>query len=93
MPRPSFRPPVSSEIYLRHQKVDDALYALDQYLDDAFMAGWRQVRVVHGKGGGTLRQAVRDWLGRHPLVRSFRAGGYGEGGDGVTIVDLVGRNK
>ena len=62
---------------------------LDKYLYDAFMAGLYQVRVVHGKGTGTLRQAVRRQLAQHPLVQSYRPGVYGEGGaEGVTIVEL-----
>ena len=51
------------EIYLRHLTVDEALLKLDKYLNDAFMAGLYQVRIVHGKGTGTLRQAVREQLG------------------------------
>ena len=77
------------EIHLRGLTVDDALPKLDKYLDDAFMAGLYQVRVVHGKGTGTLRQTVREQLAKHPLVSSYRAGDYGEGGDGVTIVELA----
>ena len=80
--------PVVNEIHLRRLTVGEALLKLDQYLDDAFMAGLYQVRVIHGKGTGTLRQAVREQLSRHPLVKSYRLGGYGEGGAGVTIVEL-----
>ncbi|MBA7686235.1 Endonuclease MutS2 [subsurface metagenome] len=81
-------PPVS-EIHLRRLTVDEALLKLDQYLNDAFMAGFYQVRVVHGKGTGTLRQAVREKLTKHPLVKSYRPGVYGEGGAGVTVVELA----
>jgi len=78
----------ADELHLRHLTVDEALPRLDQYLHDAFLAGLYQVRVIHGKGTGTLRQIVRRELARHSLVKSFRKGEYGEGGDGVTIVEL-----
>jgi DNA mismatch repair protein MutS2 len=81
--------PAVNEVHLRRLTVDEALLKLDEYLDDAFMAGLYQVRVVHGKGTGTLRQAVRQRLAKHPLVKSYRPGGYGEGGAGVTVVELV----
>ena len=77
------------ELHLRHLTVDEALPKLDKYLDDAFMSGLYQVRVVHGKGAGTLRQIVREQLAKHPLVKSYRPGDYGEGGTGVTIVELA----
>jgi DNA mismatch repair protein MutS2 len=77
-----------NELHLRHLTVDEALPRLDQYLHDAFLAGLYQVRVIHGKGTGTLRQIVRRELAGHSLVKSFRKGEYGEGGDGVTIVEL-----
>ena len=76
------------EVHLRHLSVDDATLKLDKYLHDAFMAGSYQVKIVHGKGTGILRQIVHEQLSRHPLVKSFRAGEYGEGGIGVTIVKL-----
>ena len=82
------RQPVASEIHLRRLTVDEALFQLDRYLNDAFMSGLACVRVVHGKGTGTLRQAIGESLKAHPLVKSYRPGGYGEGGAGVTIVDL-----
>lgn len=81
-------PPVN-EVRLRHLTIDEALPKLDQYLHDTFIAGLYQVRVIHGKGTGTLRQMVRRKLAGHPLVKSFRPGGYGEGGEGVTIVELA----
>jgi len=81
--------PSASEIHLRRLTVDEALLKLDQYLNDAFMAGLYQVRVVHGKGTGTLREAVREKLTKHPLVKSYRPGVYGEGGAGVTVVELA----
>ena len=80
-------PPVN-EVHLRRLTVDEALPKLDQYLYDAFMTGLYQVRVVHGKGTGTLRRIVREELAKHPLVKSYRPGEYGEGGAGVTIVEL-----
>jgi len=79
----------SSEVHLRHLTVDEALLKLDKYLNDAFMAGLCQVKVIHGKGTGTLRQAVHRTLAQHPLVKSYRLGDYGEGGAGVTVVELV----
>ena len=81
--------PAANELHLRRLTVDEALLKLDQYLNDAFMAGLYQVRVIHGKGTGTLRQVVRDQLSKHSLVKSYRLGGYGEGGIGVTIVELA----
>ena len=77
------------ELYLRHLTVDEALPKLDKYLDDAFMSGLYQVRVIHGKGTGTLRRIIREQLAKHPLVKSYRPGDYGEGGNGVTIVELA----
>jgi len=80
--------PRADELYLRRLTVDEALIKLDKYLNDAFIAGFYQVRIVHGKGTGTLRQMVSRYLTKHPLVKSYRLAGYGEGGAGVTIVEL-----
>ena len=77
------------EVHLRRLTVDEALLKLNQYLDDAFMAGLYQVRVIHGKGTGTLRRVVTEQLINHPLVKSYRLADYGEGGAGVTIVELA----
>jgi len=83
------RTTTKDEVHLRHLSVDEALPKLDQYLHDAFMAGLYQVRIIHGKGTGTLRRVVQERLAKHPLVKSYRPGDYGEGGDGVTIVQLA----
>ena len=82
---------VDRELLLRRLTVDEALYRLDQYLYDAFMAGLSSVRIVHGKGTGKLRHAVHESLAKHPLVKSYRLGDYGEGDYGVTIVELTNR--
>lgn len=81
--------PVSDEVNLHRLTVDEALFELDKYLNDAFMAGLSRVRVVHGKGTGALRQAVGEQLAGHPLVKSYRLAAYGEGEEGVTIVELA----
>ena len=78
-----------TEIHLRRLTVDEALFRLERYLNDAFLAGIPTVRVIHGKGTGTLRQAVRDELKTHPLVKSFRRAELEDGGDGATIVELA----
>jgi DNA mismatch repair protein MutS2 len=76
------------ELDLRGQRADEALDALDRYLDAAYLAGLPFVRIIHGKGTGKLRQSVREVLGQHPHVRSFEPGGEKEGGDGVTVAKL-----
>ncbi len=83
--------PMSStgEIYLRHLTVEEAIPRLDKGISDAYTAGFSEIRIVHGKGGtGAIRQLVYQTLKKHPLVKSFRHGGYGEGGDGVTVAIL-----
>ena len=77
---------ISPEINLLGKTVDEALAALDKYLDDAYLAHLESVRVVHGKGTGALRNAVQQHLRRVKYVKSFRQGEYGEGDAGVKIV-------
>lgn len=79
------------EIDLHGLIAEEALFRLDLYLNEAFIAGLPRVRVVHGKGLGTLRHVVRELLTGHPLVRSFRPGEPAEGGAGVTVADLESR--
>lgn len=77
---------ISPEINLLGKTVDEALAALDKYLDDAYLSHLSSVRVVHGKGTGALRSAVHSHLKRLKYVKEFRLGEYGEGDAGVTIV-------
>ncbi|MCX6382359.1 MAG: Smr/MutS family protein [Armatimonadetes bacterium] len=69
---------------LRAMRADEAQSLLDKYIDDAFVAGLQQARIIHGRGTGALRRVVQDYLRQHPSVASFRQGV--EGGDGVTVV-------
>ncbi len=79
---------ISTELDLRGKRADEVEVALDIYLNDAVLANLSEIRVVHGIGGGTVRQIVRDFLAAHPLVKSFRTGKHDEGGDGATMVSL-----
>ncbi len=80
--------PVRPELDLRGQRVDEALAELDKYLDEVSLAGLKQVHLIHGKGTGSLRQAIQEYLRTHPQVNSYRLGNYHEGGSGVTVVVL-----
>lgn len=82
------RSDVASEVHLRGQHVEEALRLLDDYIDSVCLAGISPVRIVHGKGTGTLRRAVWDWLQAHPYVEDVRLGEDGEGGSGVTVVRM-----
>ncbi len=79
------------EVSLRGMRANDALEKLEKYLDRAYMAGLPYVRIVHGKGTGTLRKLARDVLRDHPLVAEVREAAPHEGGEGVTIAKLVAR--
>jgi len=78
-----------TQIEIRGWRADEVGPELDKYLNDAYLAGLPAVRIVHGKGTGVLRQVVRDYLARHPLVRSFETAERREGGDGVTVAALA----
>ncbi len=88
LPRYEDRPEVAMQLDMRGWRVEQALEELDTYLNDAVMSGMPSVRIVHGKGTGALRSAVREQLAHHPLVKSFTSAPPREGGDGVTIVKL-----
>lgn len=79
----------SPELDLRGMRADEALAALEKWLDDALLAGLAEGHVIHGKGTGALRQAVTEFLAQRPYVTGFRLGQSGEGGDGVTVVRLA----
>lgn len=78
----------SPEINLIGENVDTAVMALDKYLDNCTMAHLKQVRVIHGKGTGKLREGIHNYLKKSKYVSSYRIAGYGEGDYGVTIVEL-----
>ena len=79
---------VSPSLDLRGKRYEDAQRILDKYLDDVFLAGLKQVEIIHGKGTGALRIAVQEILEAHAHVKSHRLGRQEEGGLGVTIVDI-----
>ena len=79
----------SAQLEVRGWRVEEVLPKLDQYIDQAYLAGLPYVRIVHGKGTGALRQAVREYLRNHPLVESYQSASAQEGGEGVTVVTLA----
>lgn len=79
---------VGLELDVRGMLVDEANIIVDRYLDDAYNAGLSEVNIIHGKGTGALRAGVQAFLKRHPLVKGYRMGSYGEGDAGVTVVTL-----
>ena len=80
------------ELQLRGMTVVEALSLVDEYLDQAYRAGLPWVRIIHGKGTGALRRAIRDALRGHPLVKQFGSAADNEGGDGATVVTLASSN-
>jgi len=80
---------VSPELDLRGLTVDEALLLIDQRLDEAARAGVSELCIIHGKGTGTLRRAVREMLSKHSLVQGHAAAPPRGGGDGVTVVELA----
>lgn len=79
---------ISTEVNLIGKTVDEALSVLDKYLDDAYLSHLPQVTVIHGRGTGALKNAVHSHLKRTKYVKSYREGAFGEGGQGVTIVEF-----
>ena len=78
----------SPELNVMGKTVDEAIMEIDKYLDDAVLSHMNKVTIIHGKGTGALRKGIHQYLKKHPLVKSFRAGEFGEGEYGVTIVEL-----
>ena len=79
---------VSISIDVRGKSLDDAVMDVDKYLDDATMAGLKEVTIIHGRGEGILRKGLQEMMRSHKHVKRFRKGNFDEGGDGVTVVTL-----
>lgn len=79
---------IKTEIDLRGQMLEDAVFAAEKYIDEAFLGGLVTVTIIHGKGTGVLRKGIHDMLKVNPCVKSYRLGVYGEGETGVTVVEL-----
>ncbi|WHX39547.1 endonuclease MutS2 [Mesobacillus sp. AQ2] len=79
---------VGLELDLRGERYEDALMRVEKYIDDALLAGYPRVNIIHGKGTGALRQGVQEYLRNHRSVKKIRFGDAGEGGTGVTVVEF-----
>jgi DNA mismatch repair protein MutS2 len=79
---------IRMELDLRGSNLDDSLIEVDRFLDESYLANLNQVYIIHGKGTGVLRTGIQDYMRKHRNVKSYRLGNYGEGGTGVTVVEL-----
>ena len=79
---------VKLELDLRGERYEDAIMRAEKYIDDAVLSNYHQVSIIHGKGTGALRQGIQQFLKNHSRVKSYRFGEAGEGGHGVTMVEL-----
>ena len=79
---------VKLELDLRGERFEDAILRAEKYIDDAVLSSYHQVSIIHGKGTGALRQGIQQFLKNHSRVKSYRFGEAGEGGHGVTVVEL-----
>jgi DNA mismatch repair protein MutS2 len=79
---------VPGEIEVRGMTAEEAWETVDKYIDDAALQGYPGVRVIHGKGKGILAKRIREMLASHPRVKAFRFGELGEGGTGVTVIEI-----
>ncbi|MBP1968841.1 DNA mismatch repair protein MutS2 [Virgibacillus natechei] len=79
---------VKTELDLRGERFENALFKLEKYIDDTLLAGYSKVSIIHGKGTGALRKGVQEFVNKHPSIRASRAGSSGEGGSGVTIIEF-----
>lgn len=79
---------VKLELDLRGERYEDAILKTEKYIDDALLANYHRVSIIHGKGTGALRQGIQNYLKGHKRVKTFRYGEAGEGGFGVTVVEL-----
>ena len=80
---------VSTEIDVRGQSLEEAWDNAEKFLDDCYLAGMSTINIIHGKGTGVLRKGIQERLKKHKYVKSYRNGRFGEGEDGVTVVELM----
>ena len=78
----------SLETDVRGMTLDEAILVVDKFIDDSYISGLHEVTIIHGKGTGVLRAGISDFLRKHPTVKTYRAGRFGEGEMGVTVVTL-----
>ena len=81
-------PNYKTELDLRGMRAEEALESVERFFDEAQLAGFHELRIIHGKGSGRLRQAIKDYLKNHPAVANKRLGNWNEGDSGVTVVEL-----
>ncbi|EXX87925.1 recombination and DNA strand exchange inhibitor protein [Paenibacillus darwinianus] len=79
---------VRSELDLRGANLEEAIVEVDRFIDEAYLMNMGQICIIHGKGTGVLRSGIQDYLRKHRLVKTYRLGNYGEGGNGVTVAEL-----
>ncbi len=77
-----------TEVDIRGENVEDAIYILDKFIDDAMLCSLHQIRIIHGKGTGVLRNGIHQYLKKHPGIRTYHLAAYGEGDSGVTIAEI-----
>jgi len=79
---------IRMELDLRGANLEEAFIEVDRFLDESFLSNMGQVYIIHGKGTGVLRSGIQEYLRKHRHVKKYRDGNYGEGGTGVTVVEL-----
>ena len=84
---------IKTEINLIGKNLDDAIYEMNKYIDDAYLAGLHKVNIIHGRGAGILQKGLREELRNNKHVKSFKAASYNEGGEGCTVVELNQQGK
>ena len=78
----------ASSVDLRGKTVEEAMLDLDKFIDSVLRSGLNEITIIHGKGTGALRKGIHVYLRKHPNIRTFRVGTFGEGEEGVTIAEL-----
>lgn len=79
---------IKNELDIRGRTIEEAILELDKYIDDSYLAGFKEVYIIHGKGTGALREGLQSYFKQHRLIKSHRIGKYAEGGTGVTVLEI-----